>query len=150
MAQRPFNAREIGGATRRALVDDVSDTAFAIFRNLVVGSPVGNPALWQNPASAPAGYVGGHFRRNWIVSLGGFTAGEIEGVDMNGATTIAQGKREIDQYKAQNRLRKLVIQNNVPYANRLAQGWSRQAEAGWVDNQIDAGLTLPGGTKVVP
>ena len=151
MASRPFNAREIIGAVNRALIDDVGDTGFAILRNLVAGSPVGNPDLWQFPDSAAPGYVGGHFRRNWIVSIGGFNETEIEGVDPAGAATIATGQAAIEAWKRTGRIRaNLVIQNNVPYANRLAQGFSSQASAGWVDRHIDAALDFPGGTKVVP
>lgn len=146
-----FRAREIIFQVNRALIDDVGDTAFAILRNLIAGSPVGNPSLWQNPASAPDGYVGGHFRRNWIVSLGGFNDTEIAGEDNVGAATAAAGKATIAGWKAAKRIRtNIVIQNNVPYANRLAQGWSRQASAGWVDRQIDAALDFPGGVKVIP
>lgn len=149
MAQIPFSARETKRALRRELLDDFGSTSFAIFAALVAGSPVGNPSLWRNPASAPEGYVGGHFRRNWQVGFGGFQGGEIEGIDPNGATTIAAGRREIDAYKKANRIRKVVIVNPVPYANRLAQGWSKQAEAGWVDAQIDFALGFPGGSTVV-
>lgn len=149
MATKPFNSRETRRAVNLALVEDFSETTFAIFRNLVAGSPVGRPATWKNPASAPPGYVGGHFRRNWIVSFGGPNDTEIEGVDANGSVTLAAGKREIDAGAKTRRFRKIFIQNNVPYANRLAQGWSRQAEAGWVDRQIDAALLIPAGTKVV-
>ena len=146
-----FRAREIIFQVNRALLDDVGDTAFAILRNLISGSPVGNPDHWLNPLSAPPGYVGGHFRRNWIVSLGGFNNAEVEGEDQVGAATQAQGKAVIEGWKAAKRLRaNIVIQNNVPYANRLALGWSRQAGSGWVDEEIDAALGFPGGVKVIP
>lgn len=144
-----FNARETIFQVKVALLDDMGGTAFAILRNLIAGSPVGDPTLWVGPA--PAGYVGGHFRRNWIVSIGGFNATEIAGEDGVGAATAAQGKQVIDAWEKAGRLgANIVIQNNVPYANRLAQGWSRQAEAGWIDEQIDAALGTPGGVKVVP
>ena len=143
-----FNAREITRQLNIALDKDFGTTAFAILRNLVAGSPVGNPDLWQNPP--PPGYVGGHFRRNWQVSVGGFADGELEGEDNTGATTLATGKAKIDGFVRSGGGANLVIQNNVPYANRLAQGWSRQAAAGWVDRQIDAALLTPGGRKVVP
>lgn len=135
----------------RVLLDDFGKTAFAILRNLIFGSPVGNPTLWQNPGSVPAGYTGGHFRRNWIVSIGGFNETVIEGVDPAGAMTAAAGKSVIDGYVARRRPGpNLVIQNNVPYANRLAQGWSKQAAAGWVDRQIDAALPIPAGRRDLP
>ncbi len=148
MATKPFNAGEITRQLTIALDKDFASTAFAILRNLIAGSPVGNPDLWQSPA--PPGYVGGHFRRNWQVTVGGFAEGELEGEDASGATTLALGKSKIDGFVRGGGGANLVIQNNVPYANRLAQGFSRQAQAGWVDRQIDAALPFPGGTKVVP
>lgn len=152
MASRPYNGPEIVRAIRGTIGGDLGKTAFAILKNVVFGSPVGNPTLWQNPGGAPVGYVGGHFRRNWIVTIGGFSTGEIEGVDVAGATTVSSGKAVIDRYSKMKRNLgvNLIIQNNVPYANRLAQGWSRQAAAGWVDAAIDAALIIPGGAKPLP
>ena len=148
MARKPYDAREISIRLELELIQDFGETALAIARNLILGSPVGNPDLWQFPDSAPPGYVGGHFRRNWIVSIGGFNEAEIEGTDKAGASTVAAAKNEIRRYQNRRRIGpNLVIQNNVPYANRLAQGHSTQAEAGWVDEQIEAGLTIPGGQK---
>ena len=143
-----FNAREITRQLNIVLDKDFGATAFAILRNLIAGSPVGNPDAWINPP--PPGYVGGHFRRNWQVTIGGFSDTELEGEDLTGASTLATGKSIIDGFVLGGGGANLVIQNNVPYANRLAQGWSRQAKAGWVDRQIDAALPFPGGTKVVP
>ena len=152
MASKPYNGPEIVNTVRGVIGTDMGITAFQILKNVIFGSPVGNPTLWQNPAGAPAGYVGGHFRRNWIVSIGGFSTGVIEGVDPTGATTAASGKSVIDRFaKGKRNLGvNLIIQNNVPYANRLAQGWSRQAAAGWVDAAIDAALITPGGAKPLP
>ena len=148
MARKPYDAREISIRLELELIQDFGETALAIARNLILGSPVGNPDLWQFPDSAPPGYVGGHFRRNWIVSIGGFNEAEIEGTDKAGASTVAAAKNEIRRYQNRQRIGpNLVIQNNVPYANRLAQGHSTQADPGWVDEQIEAGLTIPGGQK---
>lgn len=148
MAQKRYDAREISIRLEMELLQDFGETALAIARNLIFGSPVGNPTLWQFPDSAPPGYVGGHFRRNWIVSIGGFNETEIEGTDQAGAATFANAKQEVRRFQNRRKIGpNLVIQNNVPYANRLAQGHSTQAEAGWVDDEIAAGLTLPGGRK---
>lgn len=148
MATRRYNAREITIRLERETFDDFGKTAFAILRNLILGSPVGNPTLWQFPDSAPPGYVGGHFRRNWIVSIGGFSNVELGGVDPAGGTTLAAGRNKIDSFTRRGKPGvRLIIQNNVPYANRLAQGHSTQAAAGWVDRQIDAALGIPFGRK---
>lgn len=152
MATRPFSAREITRQLDIALDKDFGATAFAILRNLIAGSPVGNPDTWKETSlPPPPGYVGGHFRRNWQVATG-FISGELEGEDLSGgAEPMARGKAVIDGAVRTAGLRgvRLIIQNNVPYANRLAQGWSRQAKAGWVDRQIDAALPFPPGRKVL-
>ncbi len=146
---KPFNSREITFQLERELSRDFGETAFAVLRNLIFASPVGDPENWQNPDSAPPGYVGGAFRRNWLVSIGGFNTTILEGEDPNGAATLSEGKREIDKFKLKGGPN-LVIQNNLAYANRLANGWSLQAEAGWVDEAIDLGLPFPAGRRDVP
>jgi hypothetical protein len=143
---KPFNAIEISVQLQKELYEDAGETAFAVLRNLIIRSPVGNPDNWQNPDSAPPGYVGGHFRRNWLVSIGGFNTTELSGAEEPVAFTIGRGKNQINVFK-RTRAARLVIQNNVPYANRLARGHSLQAEAGWVDQEIDLALRFPGGVK---
>jgi hypothetical protein len=147
MAEKPFDAGEILRQLEEELFDDFGETALAIARNLITRSPVGDPDRWQDPDAAPPGYVGGHFRRNWIVSVGGFNEAILEGVDPNGAPTIAAAVAQIEAFKRGTFGLNLVIQNNVPYANRLAQGHSTLAEAGWVDEEIEVALEVPGGQK---
>ena len=146
MAQKIFNATEISIQLQKELFADFGQTAFAILRNLITRSPVGNPDNWQNPDAAPPGYVGGHFRRNWIVSIGGFNTTELAGDAEPIAFTMARGKNQINVW-ARTRAARLVIQNNVPYANQLARGHSLQAEAGWVDVEVDLALRFPPGVK---
>lgn len=146
MAQKIFNAGEISRQLQIELFDDAGQTAFGILRNLITRSPVGNPDNWQNPDSAPPGYVGGHFRRNWLVSIGGFNHTELAGDAEPIAFTFARGKNQINTWK-RTRAARLVIQNNVPYADRLARGHSLQATAGWVDEEIDLALRFPSGRK---
>lgn len=145
---KPFNPVEITLSLERTLFEDVGETAFAILRNLVFASPVGNPDNWQNPESAPPGYVGGHFRRNWLVSIGGFNNSELEGAGEPAAATLARGKAQTGTWAKTAKFNtQLVIQNNVPYANRLAEGHSLQADAGWIDVNIDLALRFPGGVR---
>ncbi len=152
--RRKFRPKEITRALFIAMNEDFGSTAFAILRNLISASPVGNPDQWAlESLPPPPGYVGGHFRRNWqvVTGIGGEPA-ELDGVDTTaGAEPLARGKAQIDKAGQSDRtIISIVILNNVPYANRLAQGWSRQAEAGWIDQQIDAALPLPPGKKVLP
>lgn len=147
MATKPYNAGEIVRQLTSETFEDFGETAFAILRNVIMRSPVGDPTKWQNPEGAPPGYVGGHFRRNWLVSIGGFNETELDGTDPNGASTLASGLAQITRFERAKKGVNLVIQNNVPYANQLAIGHSTQAKAGWVDRQIDAALDIPGGRK---
>ncbi len=145
MATKPFNRGEIVRQLEVELMEDFGETAAAILRNVIFASPVGDPKTWQGPP--PPGYVGGHFRRNWIVSIGGFDTTIVEGEDSNGSGTFATGNSKIEGFKRQKAGPNLVIQNNVPYANRIANGWSHQREAGWVDEQIDLAIGIPAGKK---
>lgn len=148
MARKRYDPLEISLTLQEVLFEDAAETAFAILRNVVLASPVGDPEKWQNPDSAPPGYVGGHFRRNWIVSLGGINTAVLEGADEPAAATLARGKAQTDTWAATGRLNpQLVIQNNVPYAERLAQGHSTQADPGWIEAEIDLALRFPGGTR---
>ncbi len=145
---KPFDAIEISIQLQKALYDDVGETAFAILRNLITRSPVGEPENWQNPDAAPEGYVGGHFRRNWLVSIGGFNTTELAGTEEPIGFTLGRGKGQINSFKAA-RAARLIIQNNVPYAHPLAQGHSLQADFPWVDEEIEFALRTPGGTRVL-
>ena len=71
---------------------------------------------------------------------------EIEGVDRSGAPTLAAALEKIRSAE-KARASTLIIQNNVPYANRLALGHSKVAPAGWVDEEINNALSIPGGVK---
>jgi hypothetical protein len=151
MAEKPFDVREIANALERVLLDDFGETAAAMLRGFIFRSPVGNPDTWKETSlPPPPGYVGGHFRRNWIVSIGGFSSDQIEGIDNAGSATFASGLAVVEAYKRGKLGVNLVLQNNVPYANRLALGHSKQAQAGWIDEEIANALTIPGGTKDLP
>ena len=148
MAEKPYNAGEIFRQIKTESMEDFGTTAAAVLRNLIFASPVGNPTLWQGGKdSAPEGYVGGHFRRNWLVSIGAFNEQIIEGVDTAGAATLAAGANVLTKAQRLEPGPSIIIQNNVPYANRLALGHSTQAESGWVDEEVDLALDIPGGTK---
>lgn len=144
-----YSPFEIDVVLRRELFRDVGLTAFEILRNLILRSPVGNPEDWQNPDSAPDGYVGGHFRRNWLVSIGIEDITELAGAGEPVAFTLGRGKNKIRAFEA-GQASRLVIQNNAPYASKLAEGHSLQAEAGWVDESIDLALLFPPGTEELP
>jgi hypothetical protein len=90
-------------------------------------SPVGDAAYWQHPA--PKGYIGGRFRGNWQLGVDTIPAGETGLIDRTGAE--AQG-RIIATLPEKASGRVFYLMNNVPYARRIEEGWSRQAPTGLV------------------
>lgn len=105
--------------------------ALEALERVVNKTPVGNPDFWKNPP--PEGYVGGRARGNWFVSIGEAGTEVTTEVDANGDVTVARGGAVIGTYKNVKGFPQIVIYNNVPYINRLENGYSeRQAPAGMV------------------
>ena len=95
----------------------------------VMRTPVGNPDLWKH--KPPKGYVGGHLRANWFVSLIFATEGEIDGVDPGGDSTISRGVSTIKEWTVGDS--SIYITNSLPYAIPVEYGHSpKQAPAGMV------------------
>jgi hypothetical protein len=105
----------------------VRSTLLKLDSKLVDRSPVGDAAYWKHPA--PPGYVGGRFRGNWQASLNSPATGETGRIDADGGATLAANAGVISQAKAGG-VQYLI--NNVPYAQRIEEGWSRQAPIGLV------------------
>jgi hypothetical protein len=78
---------------------------------------------------APAGYVGGRARANWIFTVDAPSTATIDAVDPTGNTT--KGRLEA-QIKTSPVGDITYIVNNLPYIERLELGWSKQAPAGMV------------------
>jgi hypothetical protein len=78
---------------------------------------------------ATAGYVGGRFRGAWMVSIGtpDNTVGTV--LDAEGRLTLEAHKAIIAGAKAGDVIH---FRNNMPYAQRLEKGWSKQAPFGMV------------------
>lgn len=98
-----------------------------IDNKLVQRSPVGDATYWKN--KPPPGYTGGRFRANWQLSIGSPTAGVLDLIDKDGSATIAAHGSVISTAKAGD---VIYLVNNLPYARRIEEGWSRQAPVGLV------------------
>jgi hypothetical protein len=96
--------------------------------SVVLKSPVGDANYWKSPA--PPGYVGGRFRGNWQYGLGAINPVTSEAIDPSGATTISSIVGKVDDTPAGQ---VHYITNSLPYADRLENGWSRQAPNGMVN-----------------
>lgn len=97
--------------------------------SVVQKSPVGDGDFWKRPP--PPGYVGGRFRGNWQYAFGQIPKGNLDEIDPAGATTINRISTELSSVK--NLAGIHYVANNLPYAQRLEEGWSyRQAPQGMV------------------
>lgn len=94
---------------------------------LVQRSPVGDGAYWQRPP--PKGYTGGRFRGNWQMAIGSAPTGAVDLVDKTGSSTLSAHAAVISTAKAGQ---VFYLVNNLPYAKRIEEGWSRQAPIGVV------------------
>lgn len=71
----------------------------------------------------------GRFRANWQLGVNSVPVGVIDDLDPSGAATQGRIIATIPE-KASGLIYSLV--NNLPYANRLEEGWSKQAPLGLV------------------
>lgn len=79
----------------------------------------------------------GRARANWQVEIGQPASGVVEPADQSGQGAIAAGKQVIESYKGGSSIN---ITNNLPYIERLNEGWSKQAPAGFVEQAVQVGV----------
>lgn len=110
---------------------------------IVQATPVGNNTTWKHNVEraakglppVPKGYVGGHARKNWQVTLGSPARTAIQGQDAGGNGAIGAGS----QVAASIREPTVAwIANPLPYMERLENGWSKQAPRGMVAQALAA------------
>ncbi|WP_341519828.1 HK97 gp10 family phage protein [Pseudomonas sp. G.S.17] len=104
-----------------------------LFSSVIKMTPVGDPDGWKYPLLAPPGYVGGRARGNWQASVGSPVDGEVERLDQSGGSTISDAEGKTPQGAGQV----TYLTNNLPYIERLENGWSDQAAAGMVTVSMD-------------
>lgn len=123
----------------------VRQIAFAIDRELVRRTPVGNPDLWRvnkgksrgDPGYVGKNYTGGRARANWLPSLETPTDEVVEKPDPSGASSLARMSQVTSQFRLGQ---KIFISNSLPYIQRLDEGWSSQSPAGFVSSSIQVGV----------
>lgn len=121
-------------ATADAVVKATRKMASDALYGVITKSPVGNDQNWKRPA--PKGYVGGQFRGAWQLSVGVENPG-LSGKSRPGKAGSASAANAAVR-DAQGELQKLqpyqsvYIVNGLPYAERLENGWSKQAPLGMV------------------
>lgn len=96
-------------------------------------SPVGDATYWKSPP--PKGYVGGRFRANWQLGVGSVDVATTMATDRSpknretGGTTT---RGIVASIPAQAAGKVYYLSNSLPYAQRIENGWSRQAPSGVV------------------
>ena len=125
MASVTFN--QFSAKTSKAFDQLVRKTLIDLDRKLDERSPVGDTSYWKS--APPVGYVGGRFRGNWQYGFGSRPSGELDVTDKTGSATTTRINAGIE---AAPTIGVHFLTNNVPYAQRIEKGWSRQAPAGVV------------------
>lgn len=98
---------------------------FDLYAKIDERSPVGDAKYWKSPA--PTGYVGGRFRANWQYAFSSQPSEEL-----NTTAYSATAEQIKTQIGTGQMLGTHYLVNNVPYAGRIENGWSRQAPTGVV------------------
>lgn len=100
--------------TKLKLRDLLQKTALDAFSEVVLMSPVKS----------------GRFRGNWLPAIGAAPGGyDWQKLDPDGSETIARASATVEASELGDTI---YLVNNLPYARRLEEGWSKRAPAGMV------------------
>ncbi len=72
----------------------------------------------------------GRFRANWNCSIGSPNLSTSESTDHSGSGSISKATSTVVSYTLNDQ--SVFLTNNLPYAERLENGWSKQAPNGMV------------------
>lgn len=125
--------RKAGMKITGAVDKTIQGAAIELFSEIVRRTPVGNPTLWKG--DAPAGYVGGRLRGNWQAEIDFPLKNKVKDIDPRGAATTSKGTKKIKRFNAK-RHEAIYFTNNLPYAERVEQGWSKQRPQGMVRSTV--------------
>lgn len=127
MSSFSVQLQQFADKTKQRSNDIVGRVTVGLAQRLDERSPVGDATYWTHPA--PKGYVGGRFRGNWQLGVNVIPARETGRIDPSGGETLST---IIASVPAQPAGTVMYLANNVPYAQRIEEGWSRQAPTGLV------------------
>lgn len=88
----------------------------------------------------------GHARANWQVGIDFEPTDELAEEDKAGQATISKGKSKLAEKKPGQTIH---LSNNVPYINKLNQGWSAQAPSGFIQKAVNQAIQAFRGWKIV-
>lgn len=102
-------------------VDLVKQVALVVDQTVVSSTPVDT----------------GRAKTNWITALNAPSRQQINIPDPSGGVAINQCTDTLRNVHSGD---SVFISNNLPYIQRLNDGWSRQAPAGFVEQAVQAGV----------
>lgn len=109
------------GQQVRAFTDDAKEkTALAVQR---IALEMFERVILRSPVDT------GRFRGNWQVGIGNVPAGTLELDDKSGRATVSNAQAAALSLEPGQ---SITLVNNLPYAQRLEDGYSSQAPAGMV------------------
>lgn len=114
-----------------ALEKTIRGAALDLFRAIVLSTPVGQPSEWQS--TPPKGYIGGRLRGNWQANLAAPKIDQLNLEDAAGGATIGAANSNMARYDLKDTI---YFTNNLPYAERVENGWSRQAPQGMMKTNV--------------
>lgn len=117
---------------QEAIEKSMRGACIELFSEIVRKTPVGNPLLWKNPAAK--GYIGGTLRGNWQASLRSPETSTVDTTDETGSHTISQGASKVNSFKISDK--DIWFSNNLPYAQKIEDGHSKQRPQGMVKTTI--------------
>ena len=92
----------------------VKKIALELFSNIIYKSPV----------------LTGRFLANWNCSIGSPDLSTSQAIDPSGSGAISKATSTVVSYTLNGQ--SVFLTNNLPYADRLENGWSKQAPNGMV------------------
>jgi len=120
--------QEIADKMGKRVEDVAEQSTKQLFSTVIEETPVGRPETWKSPA--PADYVPGKAKANWMPSVG------------SPDTTVTESREssvsrlsQLDGNVAGNLV---YLTNSVPYIYRLEkEGWSyQQPSPGWIERSV--------------
>lgn len=136
-----MNLNQFGDKIKRVAVD-VPKNADEIVRKVALAAD--QTIVMATPVDT------GRARANWQVGIGAAPAGTVEysgGGSGAAGYAIGAAQNVVTTYKGQPGGIWLV--NNLPYIQRLNEGWSAQAPAKFVEQAIDTAVTTIRDSKVI-
>jgi hypothetical protein len=128
VAKRRPNLRGAVPILKEEIISHKTAVLRASFHRLVEANPVQSHrsmSSWRPSADSPSDYI-----------------------EPEGASHQAPGDEVIDGAVANAHLEAtLYMTNNMPYELRLAEGWSKQQEKGWIERELQAGIAEAAATR---